>query len=403
MAEEKLLYVWEGVDRAGHRTRGEMQAKNDAQAKVELRRQGIRPIKVKRKKAAFSLTGTKSIKSKDITVFTRQLATMLSAGIPLVQAFDIMQKSSEHSGMQDLIGKIKADVESGTALSESLKKHPRHFDTLFCSLVHAGEHAGVLEKVLKKLADYKERIETLIGKVKKAMIYPAAVVVVALVVCAILLIFVIPTFEELFTGFGAELPAFTRAVINLSRWVREQWWLLAVIIAGLVIGLRMASRRSERFNYLMDRLALRLPVLGTIATKSAIARFARTLSTMSAAGVPLVEALESVAGATGNRVYANAVLRMRDEVATGQQLQQTMRVSNLFPQMAVQMVGIGEESGSVDTMLDKIADFFEEEVNNLVDALSSLLEPMIIAILGGMVGSLVIAMYLPIFKLGSVI
>lgn len=403
--DDKLTFVWDGVDRHGARTRGELIARTVAQANLDLRRQGIRPIRVKRKPKALlaGFDGTKKVRSRDLTLFTRQLATMLISGIPLVQAFQIMGSSSGHRGMRELIGKIKADVESGNALHEALEKHPKQFDTLYTSLVNAGEQAGALEKILKKLADYKERTDALVAKVKKAMIYPAAVVVVALVVTAILLIFVIPTFEDLFKAFGAQLPAFTQLVLNLSKAFRAGWWILLLTIAAVVIVFRTAMARSERFNYQIDRLMLRIPVLGPITNKSAIARFARTLATMSAAGVPLVEALRSVAGATGNRVYTKAVLSMRDQIATGQQLQQSMRETALFPPMAVQMVGIGEEAGSLDGMLDKIADFFEDEVNNMVEALNSLLEPIIIAVLGTLVGGLVIAMYLPIFKLGSVI
>ncbi|MBS1214269.1 MAG: pilus assembly protein PilC [Proteobacteria bacterium] len=401
--DELILFTWEGTDRNGARMKGELSSRSESTARAELRRQGIKVVKVKKKPKPLFTARKKKIIPKDIAVFSRQLATMLSAGVPLVQAFDIVGRGHENPSMQDLLMTIKADVEGGSPLAEALGKHPLYFDELFCNLVHAGEQAGVLETLLHKIADYKEKTESLKGKIKKALTYPTAVIVVAVIVTAILLVFVVPQFEDLFKGFGADLPAFTQMVVGMSRFLRDYWYILAGILIAVGFILGNLKKRSVAFNHGLDRLILKIPVVGEIMRKAAIARFARTLSTMSAAGVPLVEALQSVAGATGNIVYGSAVLQMRDEVATGHQLQMTMRQTNLFPNMVIQMVSIGEESGSIDTMLSKVADFFEEEVDNAVDALSSLLEPMIMAFLGVVVGGLVIAMYLPIFKLGAVV
>ncbi|MCG7909805.1 MAG: type II secretion system F family protein, partial [Candidatus Thiodiazotropha taylori] len=323
--------------------------------------------------------------------------------VPMVQAFDIVGRGHENPSMQELILTIKADVEGGTALADALKKHPLHFEDLFVNLVRAGEHAGVLETLLHKIATYKEKTESIKAKIKKAMFYPAAIVAAAIVVTAILLIFVIPQFESLFSNFGAELPAFTQMVVNLSHFVRDWWWIILgafIIFIYFFIG---AWKRSRKLRHTIDRILLKLPVIGMILNKSAIARFSRTLATMSAAGVPLVEALDSVAGATGNVVYSDAVLRMREDVATGQSLQLAMKQRNLFPNMVVQMVSIGEESGALDDMLNKVADFYEEQVDNAVDAMSSLMEPLIMVVLGTLVGGLVVAMYLPIFKMGTAI
>ncbi|MCG8013156.1 MAG: type II secretion system F family protein, partial [Candidatus Thiodiazotropha weberae] len=345
----------------------------------------------------------KPITSADVTVFSRQLATMMSAGVPMVQAFDIVGRGHENPSMQELILTIKADVEGGTALADALKKHPLHFEDLFVNLVRAGEHAGVLETLLHKIATYKEKTESIKAKIKKAMFYPAAIIAAAIIVTAILLIFVIPQFESLFSNFGAELPAFTQMVVSMSHFVRDWWW---VILGGVVVFVYFFIsiwKRSRKLRHTIDRMLLKFPVIGTILNKSAIARFSRTLATMSAAGVPLVEALDSVAGATGNVVYSDAVLRMREDVATGQSLQLAMKQRNLFPNMVVQMVSIGEESGSLDDMLNKVADFYEEQVDNSVDAMSSLMEPLIMVVLGTLVGGLVVAMYLPIFKMGAAI
>jgi type IV pilus assembly protein PilC len=328
---------------------------------------------------------------------------MLAAGIPLVQAFEIVGQGHENAAMQKLIMAVKTDVEGGSALAEALAKHPLYFDDLFVNLVAAGEQAGALETLLDKIATYKEKTEAIKKKIKKALTYPAAVVVVAFVVTIILLIFVIPAFEDLFKGFGADLPAFTRMVVDLSVFIRTQGWMLAIVAGALVSTFFYFKKRSRAMRHFLDRLALKLPIVGPILQKASIARYARTLSTMFSAGVPLVEALESVAGATGNIVYEIGVLQMKDEVATGQRLQQAMENTDLFPNMVIQMIAVGEESGSLDEMSSKVADFYEDDVDNAVDNLSSLLEPMIMAILGVLVGGLVIAMYLPIFKMGSVI
>jgi len=336
-------------------------------------------------------------------VFARQLATMMSAGVPLVQSFEIIGRGHENPTMQNLIMTIKSDVEGGTSLADSLGKHPLIFDALFCSLVNAGEQSGALETLLDKIAMYKEKTESLKSKIKKALFYPTSVVIVAFIVTAVLLIFVVPQFEELFRGFGADLPAFTQFVIGISEVFQTWWWAIFGGIGVAVAAFVEGKKRSPAFQRAIDIVSLKIPVIGEILRKSAIARFARTLSTMFAAGVPLVEAMDSVAGATGNALFREATLKMKDDTSTGTQLQQTMRQCGLFPNMVIQMVAIGEESGSLDEMLSKVADFFEEEVDNMVDGLSSLLEPLIMAVLGVLVGGLIIAMYLPIFKLGAVV
>jgi type IV pilus assembly protein PilC len=397
------MYVWEGIDKNGKRVKGEMSGQNDALIKANLRRQGVNPLKVRKKpKPLFGSSGGK-ITSKDITVFSRQLATMMSSGVPLVQSFEIVGRGHENKAMQQLILSIKSDIEAGGALAESLGKHPKQFSELFVNLVVAGEQAGILEDILHKLATYMEKTEALKSKIKGALFYPIAVIVVAFVITCILMIFVIPQFEELFSGFGADLPALTRVVIDMSNWFQANWWLMLIGIVGTIVGLFQAKQRSIRFAHALDRLSLKLPVIGDILNKSAIARFARTLSTMFAAGTPLVEAMKSVAGACGNIVYHDAVMKMRDEIATGTQLQVAMRDTQLFPNMVVQMVAIGEESGALDSMLGKVADWYEQEVDDAVDALTSLLEPLIMAVLGVVIGGLVVAMYLPIFKMGQVV
>jgi len=399
----KITFLWEGTDNKGNRNKGEINARSEAIVKAELRRQGIRPIKVKKKpKNILGSFGQKSIVPKDIAILSRQLATMMAAGIPLVQAFDIIGRGHEKPLMQEMLACIKGDIEGGSTLSESLAKFPFQFDELFCNLVEAGEHAGILEELLNKIAEYKEKTESIKAKIKKALTYPIAVIVVSIIVTAILLIFVVPQFESLFQGFGADLPAFTQMVVNLSRFMQESWWVIFGIIAIVVYSIMEIKKRSRKFNHFIDRAVLKMPIIGNIMNKAAIARYARTLSTMSAAGVPLVEALESVSGATGNIVYSEAVLQMREQVATGIQLQQAMKNVDLFPHMVIQMVAIGEEAGSVEKMLSKVADFYEEEVDNAVDSLSSLIEPLIMSIIGVLVGGLIIAMYLPIFMLGSV-
>ncbi len=405
MAEKAInhsLFLWEGSDRRGTRIKGESRSASPAMVKADLRRQGINPIKV-RKKPKPLFGGKKKITPKDIAIFSRQLATMIGAGVPLVQGLDIVGRGHENPAMQELLLSVKADIEGGSNLTDALAKHPRYFDALFCNLVRAGEHAGILDSLLDKIATYKEKTEALKGKIKKALFYPAAVVIMAIIVTSILLLFVVPTFQNLFNSFGANLPAFTQMVINLSRWLQHWWWLVLLGMIACVAAFNQAKRRSPGFVEFLDRSVLKIPVIGEILNKAAIARFARTLGTMFAAGVPLVEALDSVAGATGNSVYTKAVHRVRENVSTGQQLQLSMQQTGLFPNMVVQMVAIGEESGALDSMLSKVADFYEEEVDNAVDGLSSLLEPLIMAVLGVLVGGLVIAMYLPIFKMGSVV
>lgn len=404
MAEqiEQIDFTWMGTDKSGKRINGEISAKSNTVAATELRRMGIRVVRIKKKPKPL-FTSKAKITTKDIAVFSRQLATMLEAGVPLVQSFDIIGKGHENMSMQELLLGIKADIEGGDTLAEALGKRPLYFDELFCNLVAAGEQAGVLETLLDKIATYKEKTESLKAKIKKALTYPISVLVVAAVVTSILLIFVVPVFEELFQSFGADLPAFTQFVIDLSRWMQEYWWMVLGSVGGAVYTLLYFKKRSRAFNQFLDRVLLKIPAIGMILHKSAIARFSRTLATMSAAGVPLVEALASVAGATRNIVYADAVLKMRDDVSTGQQLQYSMQQAKLFPHMVIQMVAIGEESGSIDSMLSKVADFFEEEVDNAVDNLSSLMEPLIMSVLGVIIGGLIIAMYLPIFKLGAVV
>ena len=401
--QEFITFSWEGMDKSGSRIKDNISARTESLARAELRRQGFKVIRIKKKSNALLSFGNKKITTKEIAIFSRQLATMLSAGVPLVQAFDIVGRGHDNPSMQDLLMAIKADVEGGNTLADSLAKHPDQFDELFCNLVHSGEQAGVLESLLHKIAEYKEKTESIKAKIKKALTYPIAVLVVAFIVTAVLLIFVVPQFEELFKSFGAELPAFTQIVVNMSRFMQHYWWMVLGILIALGFVFGNLKRKSKAFNEGLDRFMLHIPVVGAIIRKAAIARFARTLSTMSSAGVPLVEALQSVSGATGNIVYGNAVLTMRDEVATGHQLQLVMRQLGIFPNMVVQMVAIGEESGSLDNMLGKVADFYEEEVDNAVDSLSSLLEPLIMSVLGIIVGGLIIAMYLPIFKLGSVV
>lgn len=397
-------YQYEGTNPQGGNIKGEINALNLTLAKADLRRQGINPYKVRKKAASFfSGQRKKKIKSADISYFSRQLATMLAAGVPLVQSFDIVAKGVDNLSVRDLLLTIKADIESGRSLSEALRSHPRYFDNLFCNLVAAGESSGSLETMLDRIATYKEKSESIKRKIRKALFYPSAVVVVAIVVTAILLIFVVPQFEALFKGFGADLPVFTRIVIGISKIVQQWWWvILLAAIAGTWLFL-FNYRRSKSLQHLVDKLMLQIPIIGKILHNAAIARFSRTLAITFTAGVPLVEALDSVAGATGNIVYSNAVNRIKDEVSTGSQIQASMRNTGIFPNMVVQMVAIGEESGSLDKMLAKIADIFEEEVDTAVDGLSSLLEPLIMVILGVLVGGLVVAMYLPIFKMGSVI
>lgn len=401
-APQLAAFVWSGTDRKGQKVKGELNAANIAVAKAELRKQGINAKTVKKKpKAIFS--NKKRITPLDISIFSRQLATMMKAGVPLVQSFDIVADGLENITMKELVISIKTDVESGNSLAGALKKHPLYFDDLFCSLVDSGEQSGALETMLDRIATYKEKTEALKAKIKKAVKYPIAVIIVAVIVTTILLLKVVPTFEELFNGFGAELPAFTQMVIGMSRWMQANWWIFLGIMIGIGFGFTEAKRRSQRFSDALDALALKAPVVGNIIFQSTIARFARTLATTFAAGVPLVEALDSVAGATGNIIYKRAVLKIKEEVSSGTQMNFSMRSTGLFPAMAIQMTAIGEESGSLDTMLDKVATHYEQEVDAAVDGLTSLLEPIIMAVLGVVVGGLIIAMYLPIFQLGNAV
>ena len=401
--DKALVFSWEGTDRKGNRVKGESRAATVALARADLRRQGITPLKLRKKSTSIFSNRKQKITSKDIAVFSRQLATMMSAGVPMVQAFDIVGRGHNNPSMQEMILSIKGDVEGGTSLTAALRKHPLYFDDLFCNLVEAGEQAGVLETLLDKIATYKEKTESLKGKIKKALFYPTAVIVVAILITAIIMIFVIPQFKDLFSSFGADLPAFTRVVITISDFVAAWWWAILLTVVAAVVFASNVWKRSPKFRETMDRLLLKVPVIGMILHKAALARFCRTTATMFAAGVPLVEALQSVAGATGSAVYEKAVLQMRDDVATGQSMQLAMRQQGLFPHMVIQMVTIGEESGALDDMLAKVADFYEEEVDNAVDALSSLLEPLIMVVLGTVIGGLVVALYLPIFQLGSVV
>ena len=397
--KKETQFLWEGKDKRGNKIRGKSLAANEAALRADLRRQGVAATRVKTQSAAFRSGG--KVSNEDIAVFSRQLATMMAAGIPMVQAFEIIGNGHEKPAMQKLVLDIKGNIEGGSTLHESLAKFPLYFDDLFVNLVEAGEQAGALESLLDKIATYKEKTEALKKKIKKALFYPIAVLCVAVIVSIILLIFVIPQFEELFKGFGADLPAFTQMVVNLSRFVQHQGWWVALLIGGSGYAFFYFLKRSKPMRLTFDRLLLKFPIIGPILVKAAIARFARPLSTMFAAGVPRVEAMQSVSGATGNIVYQEAVLRMKDEVATGQRLQRAMENTGLFPNMVVQMIAVGEESGSLDTMSGKVAEFYEAEVDNAVDSMSSLLEPLIMAILGILVGGMVIAMYLPIFNLGA--
>ncbi|MFY1666615.1 type II secretion system F family protein [Pseudomonas sp. Pseu.R1] len=396
------VYAWEGLDRKGTKVSGEINGHNPALVKAQLRKQGINPTKVKKKSVSLFSAG-KKITALDIAFFSRQMATMMKAGVPLLQSFDIISEGSENPNMQKLVNDIKQHVASGHSLATSLRQKPQYFDDLFCNLVDAGEQAGALESLLDRVATYKEKTERLKAKIKKAMTYPTAVIVVAFIVTGILLIKVVPQFQAVFSSFGAKLPAFTLMVIGLSEVLQNYWY---YVLAGLVIGFmcfKKAHKSSEKFRDQIDQLLLKIPIIGPLIYKSSIARYARTLSTTFAAGVPLVDALDSVAGATGNVVFRNAVQKVKQDVSTGMQLNFSMRSTGVFPMLAVQMTAIGEESGALDSMLDKVATYYEEEVDNMVDSLTSLMEPMIMAVLGVIVGGLVIAMYLPIFQLGNVV
>ena len=396
-------YTWTGTDKRGVKMKGDFAAKNASLVKAELRRQGINPLSVKPKgKPLFGSSG-KTIKARDIAVFSRQIAVMMAAGVPMVQGIEIMATGSSNPRMKNMLNDVKANIEGGSSLHEAMGKYPVQFDELYRNLVKAGESAGVLDTVLDTVATYKENIEAIKGKIKKAMFYPAIVFAVAILVTSILLIFVVPQFEDVFKNFGAQLPAFTQMIVNASRFLTSYWWFVLLWVAGIIAGLIFAYKRSPKFAHFLARAVLKLPVVGQILHQSAIARFSRTLGVTFAAGVPLVEALDSVSGATGSPIYNDAVKRIRDDVSVGHQLQLAMRQTNLFPNMVVQMVAIGEESGALDKMLFKVAEFYEQEVNNAVDALSSLLEPFIMVIIGTIVGGLVVGMYLPIFKLAAVV
>lgn len=396
-------FVWAGTDKRGTKMKGETLSKNASLLKAELRKQGITPTIVKAKpKPLFGAAG-KPIKPGDIAIFSRQIATMMQAGVPLVGAIEIIAGGQKNPRMKDMLNDIRASVEGGSTLHEALAKHPMQFDDLYLNLVKAGEGAGVLDTVLETIANYKEKTEALKGKIKKALFYPAMVIAVAIIVTSILMIFVIPQFEEVFKGFGAELPAFTQMLVSMSRFMTSWWPLMLLVSVGGIIGLLQLHKRSRAVAHFVDRALLKVPVIGELMHNSAIARFSRTLAITFKAGVPLVEALDIVAGATGNIVYEQAVHRIRDDVAVGYQLNTAMRQVDVFPHMVIQMAAIGEEAGALDTMLIKVAEFYEQEVDNAVDALTSLLEPMIMVIIGTVVGGIVIGMYLPIFKLGAAI
>jgi type IV pilus assembly protein PilC len=399
-ASKQITYLWEGKDKKGKVVKGEMRAAGDSFVSATLRRQGITVTKVK-KQSAFASKG--KITDKDITLFTRQLATMMKAGVPLLQAFDIVGKGHSNPAVAKLLGDIKADVETGSSLSTSFRKYPLYFDNLFCNLVGAGEQAGILDTLLDRLATYKEKIMAIKSKVKSALVYPISILVVAFVIVVIIMIFVIPAFKTLFEGFGADLPGPTLVVMAISDFFVSYWWAIFASIGGGLWFFFYTWKRSEKMQNTMDRLMLKLPILGDIIRKATIARFSRTLSTMFSAGVPLVEALDSVAGAAGNRVYHDATKRIQSEISTGTSLTVAMQNANVFPNMVLQMTAIGEESGALDSMLSKVADFFEAEVDDAVDAMSSLMEPVIMVVLGTIIGGLVVAMYMPIFKMGEVV
>lgn len=395
-------FAWEGTDKKGARIKGEINGQNPALVKAQLRKQGINPLKVKKKPKPLFSAG-KKIKPMDIALFTRQMATMMKAGVPLLQAFDIIGEGFENPNMRTLIDNVKQEVAAGNSFAASLRTKPQYFDDLYCNLVDAGEQSGALETLLDRVATYKEKTEALKAKIKKAMTYPISVIIVAVIVTAILLIKVVPQFESVFAGFGAELPAFTQVVVNMSRGLQEWWYLF--ILAFFVIGFtfKEAHKRSEKFRDFLDRTLLKAPIVGDILYKAVVARFARTLSTTFSAGVPLVEALVSVEGASGNVVFRRAIAKIRNDVSSGTQLNFAMRTTGVFPSMAIQMAAIGEESGSLDQMLDKTAEYYEAEVDNAVDNLTTLMEPLIMSVLGVLVGGLIIAMYLPIFQLGAVV
>ena len=396
-------FVWQGRDKRGVVMKGEQTAKNANLLRAELRKQGITPTVVKPKPKPLFGGGATKIKPRDIAIFSRQLATMMKSGVPIVMSMEIIASGSKNPAMKKLVNTVKQDIEGGASIYEALSQHPVQFDELYRNLVRAGESSGVLETVLETIAVYKENIESIKGKIKKALFYPAAVIAVAIIVCGVLMVFVVPTFKETFVSFGADLPAFTTLVFGISDQFVKWWWLIGILAAGAFAAFMFFYKRSLPLQHLIDRMMLKLPVIGKLLHDSSIARFARTLAVTFRAGVPLVEALDNVAGATGNTVYQRAVMRMKEDVAVGYPVNVAMKQVNLFPHMVVQMTAIGEEAGALDAMLYKVAEFYEEEVNNAVDALSSLIEPMVMVIIGGLVGSIVIAMYLPIFKLAMTV
>ncbi|PKO54834.1 MAG: type II secretion system protein F [Betaproteobacteria bacterium HGW-Betaproteobacteria-2] len=399
-ASKEITYVWEGTDKKGKRIKGEMKASGDAFVKATLRRQGINVIKVS-KQSGFKSGG--KVTDKDVTLFTRQLATMMKSGVPLLQAFDIVGKGHSNPAVAKLLGDIKADVETGSSLSQAFRKYPLYFDALYCNLVGAGEQAGILDSLLDRLASYKEKILAIKGKIKSALMYPISIIIVAFVITAVIMIFVVPAFKELFSSFGADLPTPTLVVMAISDYFVSYWWAIFGSLGFAGWFFFYTWKRSEKMQSTMDRLLLKVPVFGNLIKIATIARFARTLSTMFAAGVPLVEALDSVAGASGNRVYYDASKKIQSEISTGTSLTVAMQNAEVFPNMVLQMTAIGEESGALDSMLSKVADFYEAEVDDAVEGLSSLMEPIIMVVLGVLIGGLVIAMYLPIFKLGEVV
>lgn len=396
-------FTWQGTDRKGQKADGEISAPSAAMAKAMLRKQGIKTKKVAKKSKPLFGGGGKAIKPADIAVFTRQMATMMKAGVPLIQSFEIVSEGVDNPNMKNLITEIKNEVASGSTFAFAISKHRNYFDDLYCNLIEAGEQSGALETMLDRVATYKEKTEALKKKIKKAMNYPIAVICVAFIVTAILLIKVVPQFASTFESFGSELPAFTQFVVAISDWMQEWWYIIVGAIIGLVILYQQAHKRSESFRDNVDAIALKAPIVGNIVENSVYARFSRTLSTTFAAGVPLVDALESVSGATGNAVYKRAVKKVKEDVTSGQQLNTSIRATGLFPSMMLQMVAIGEESGALDEMLDKVATHYEEEVDNAVDGLTALMEPMIMSILGVLVGGLMVAMYMPIFMMGQAI
>jgi type IV pilus assembly protein PilC len=400
--KKDATFLWEGMDKRGKKVKGQMQAGGEAVVNSLLRKQGINVTKVKKQSTLFS-GGAKKVTEKDITLFTRQLATMMKAGVPLLQSFDIVGRGHSNPSVQRLLAEIKADIEKGSSLTQAFGRHPLHFDALYCNLVGAGEAAGILETVLDRLAVYKEKILAIKSKIKSALFYPVSIIVVAFVITAVIMIFVIPAFKSLFSSFGADLPGPTLVVMAMSDFFVKWWWAIFGVLGGGIYALLQAWKRSRKMQMFMDRVMLKLPIFGVVIEKATIARWTRTLATMFAAGVPLVEALESVGGASGNQVYVEATQKIRGEVSTGTALTVAMQNTALFPNMVLQMAAIGEESGSLDAMLNKVADFYEAEVDDAVEALSSLMEPIIMVVLGTLIGGMVIAMYLPIFKMGSVV